>query len=554
MPRHSRWVACHPILITCLFVAFACHAPQARRPNVVMIITDDQGYGDLACHGNPILKTPNIDRLAAQCVELTRFYAMPVCSPTRACLMTGRYNYRTGVVDTYLGRSMMHGDEVTLAEILSDNGYRTGLFGKWHLGDCYPMRPQEQGFGEVLMHRGGGMVQPGDPPGSSYLNPILQHNGKQERATGYCTDVFTDAAIHFIEENRDRPFLCWLATNAPHTPLQVPDDWVKPYRGRGLDDATARVYAMCENIDRNVGRVMETLAKLGLEDDTILVFMTDNGPQQKRFNAGLRGLKGSVYEGGVRVPFFVRWPGRFKGGAKSDRIAAHVDFLPTIAELCALDVPRRPAWDGVSLARLLRGERDPSPERTVYLQWHRGDEPVAFRNAAAVTQRWKLVDGKVLYDLSSDPAEQRDVASQYPDVVASLRKGYEAWFADVTRERRFLPPRIVLGSDRENPVTLTRQDWRGPQADWKPASVGYWEVQVEGPARYDLTVRFGRLKTPGEVHLKLGETSLARTVGAGGEQCVFPDVALAPGAGRLEADVSVDGKPYGAGYVDVLRR
>ena len=303
--------------------------PSERgRPNILLIITDDQGYGDLGSTGNPILKTPNLDRFARQSVRLTQFYVSPVCSPTRASLLTGRYAYRTGVVDTWLGRSMMHTEEVTLAEMLGPAGYKTGIFGKWHLGDNFPMRPGDQGFAESLVLRGGGLGQPGDLPGGNvYVDPVLLRNGKPEQKKGYCADVFTDATMAFVEGNRRSPFFACLAFNTPHEPLsQVPKREHEHYQLADLSakrfftpkgfplpdnlepDKIARVYAMVANIDYNVGRLLKRLETLNLTRDTIVVFLTDNGPAFPRFNAGMRGLKGSVYEGGIRVPCFVRWP------------------------------------------------------------------------------------------------------------------------------------------------------------------------------------------------------------------------------------------------------
>ena len=544
-----------PALLVALVTTIVTQTLSARSPNLVFIITDDQGYGDLACHGNPHLKTPHVDQLAKSGVEFTRFYAQPVCSPTRAGLLTGRHYYRTGVTDTYLGRSMMHNDELTLAEILRNNGYATALFGKWHLGDCYPMRPMEQGFDHALYHRGGGMVQPGDPPGSSYLNPILQLNGKQQpRATGYCTDVFTDAALSFIESNKDKPFLVWLATNAPHTPLEVPAEWVKPFKDKGLDDVTARIYAMVENIDKNVGRVVARLRELNLEDDTILVFMTDNGPQQRRYNADLRGLKGTVYEGGIRVPFFIKYPAKLKAGGKVDQMAWHVDFTPTMLDLCAVQISQPPKFDGISLAPLLLGQTEKLPDRHIVIQWHRGDVPESYKNCAVITPRWKLVNGKELYDLQTDRAEKNDLAKVQPEIVTRLRGEYDKWFAEIIRENRFAPPpRIILGADHENPVTLTRQDWRGSRAGWNPASIGHWEVQVDQAARYDITVRFATLRLPGRVKLTIGEFDMDQPAEIGAADAVFKDVALPAGPARLQAVITVEGKDYGAGYVDVKR-
>lgn len=523
-----------------------------RRPNVVLIITDDQGYGDLGLHGNDKIKTPNLDRLGRESVQLAQFYVMPVCSPTRACLLTGRYNYRTGVVDTYLGRSMMHPDEVTIAEMLRDAGYRTGIFGKWHLGDNYPLRAIDRGFQEALVCTGGGLTQPSDPEGNHYFDPILFRNGKAEKTKGYCTDIFTDAALQFIEQNKDRPFFCYIAYNAPHTPLEVDEAYVAPYRAMGLDDTTAKVYGMVTNIDDNVGRLMEKLRELKLDENTLVIFLTDNGPQQKRYNAGMRGLKGSVYDGGIRVPCFVRWAGTLKPN-KVDRLAAPIDITPTLLEICGARKPAGVHLDGRSLLPLLRGDKVEWADRTLYFQWHRGDEPEPFRACAARSQRWKLVDGKELYDMLADPAETKNVADKYPDIVAQMRAGYEAWFRDVSATRGYAPPRIHLGSPHENPVTLTRQDWRGPRASWNPDGLGHWEVEVAATGVYKITLTLWQDKTPGEAHFQLGDVMLQQSVPAGAATCVFNNVRLQAGQGRLEAWMESQGQTVGVKYVHVER-
>ncbi len=288
-----------------------------RAPNVVLVLTDDQGYGDLACLGNPILQTPNIDSLHRQSLRLTDFHVGPTCAPTRAALMTGRYCNRTGVWHTVMGRSLLRRDEVTMADVFAAGGYRTGVFGKWHLGDNYPYRPQERGFHEVLVHGGGGVGQTPDYWGNRYFDDAYWHNGVPEKQKGYCTDVWFEAALRFIETNRDRPFFAYIATNAPHSPYNVAEKYSGLYAGK--DVPNANFYGMITNIDENVGRLQSKLKALGLEENTILIFMTDNGTaagfQGKRaFNAGMRGNKGSEYDGGHRVPCFIRWPAGGLGG------------------------------------------------------------------------------------------------------------------------------------------------------------------------------------------------------------------------------------------------
>ncbi|RLI67143.1 arylsulfatase, partial [Candidatus Heimdallarchaeota archaeon] len=515
------------------------------------IMTDDQGYGDMGAHGNDKIKTPNLDRFAKESVEFTQFYVCPVCAPTRACLMTGRYNYRTGAVDTYLGRAMMYTDEVTIAENLGRAGYRTGIFGKWHLGDNYPLRSIDQGFQESLVHKGGGIGQPSDPPGNRYFDPILEHNGEDKRFRGYCTDIFTDATIRFIEKNRDRPFFAYLATNAPHTPLQIHDSYVKPYLDMGLDETTAKVYGMVTNIDENMGKLLRRIDELDLAENTIVIFITDNGPQQARYTAGLRGRKGSVYEGGIRVPCFIRWPRKLKAGEKIDRIAGHIDIMPTLLDACGASTPDDVSIDGRSLMPLLEDGAADWPDRTLFFQWHRGDEPELYRACAARNQRYKLVNGEELYDIENDPGEQNDIAGEHPDIVAELREQYENWFKDVSSTRGYAPPRIYLGTPHENPVILTRQDWRGPEAGWGKESLGYWEVNVARSGDYDVTFRMYPTESEGTARFKLGGVSLSHELAEGVSHYTFESVPLSAGEGRLEAWFESNGKRVGVRYVDV---
>jgi len=556
---------------------------RGRQPNVVLIIADDQGYGDLRVHGNPKLDTPNIDRLAREGVQFQSFYVSPVCSPTRASLLTGRYNYRTGVVDTYLGRSLMHPDETTLAEVLSQAGYRTGIFGKWHLGDNYPLRAMDQGFQESLVLNGGGIGQPSDPAGgTSYFDPLLRQNGTWVKTRGYVSDVVTDAAIAFITAHRRQPFFTYLAFNAPHTPLEVPAEKYAKYKGMNLKaedfagpgtpiagnfdpDVTAKVYGMVENLDDNVGRLLATLDKLKLTDRTVVMFMTDNGPQQPRYNAGMPRLKGTVHEGGIRVPLFVRWPGVFQPRTV-DRIAAHIDVMPTLLDVSGAGGSRALKFDGVSLVPLLRGEGADWPDRTLFFQWHRGDTPELHRAFAARSQRYKIVQplgngenklpptfGFELYDMADDPLQQRNVAPEHPEIVTRMTNQYEAWFRDVTGGRDYTDrgiARIVIGSPRENPVRLTRQDWRGPQAAWTATSLGYWEVDVRRAGVYDVTMRFAELTRPGTISFAHGGNTLQKEVPAGAVSAIFNRVRLTRGAGRLESWVTQEDRRIG--MLDVI--
>jgi arylsulfatase A-like enzyme len=508
-----------------------------NQPNIVIIIMDDLAWGDLACHGNPYTSTPNLDTLYGQSSHMTRYCSGPLCTPARASLMTGRYHQRTRAIDTYLGRSMIDPDEITLPQVLGDAGYVTGIFGKWHLGDCYPMRPIDMGFDTAVVHRGGGIAQPGDHPDNfgreSYFDPVLNIDGVNQRVEGYCTDIFADSAMAFIEktrtENPEQPFFAYLATNAPHSPFQIADEWVQPYLEMGINETHARVYGMVENIDWNVGRVLDKLDALGIADDTVVIYTSDHGPcpsandktappdKRIRFNGGLRGLKGQMYEGGVRVPSFWRWNGHFAAGRDIDVITSPIDILPTLASISGASLPKQ--VDGNDLASLLNGASSLDADRNIFMQWHRGDEPVRYRNYAVITQQYKLYrphedQRDELYDILNDPFEQQDVASEHPDVVATLRTDYEQWFSDVssTRPDNYAPPRIVIGTQHETTTTLTRQDWRIHGEDgWDDVHQGHWEIHNPQTADYQVEVRFSRRLDDGTVRLSFGNETFSQS-------------------------------------------
>jgi len=557
---------------------------KAKKPNVIVIITDDQGHGDLGFHGNPVIKTPNLDKFARQSVRMKNFYVSPVCAPTRSSLMTGRYNYRTGVVDTFVGRAMMHPDEVTIAEILRALGYRTGIFGKWHLGDCYPLRAMDQGFEESLVLKGGGIGQPSDPPGGeSYFNPILQHNGKAVKKEGFITDVLTDAALDYIGKNKDNPFFCYVAFNAPHGPLEVPKksyeqykDKIKltdfpkfgfPIEGKVNLDETAKIYGMVTNIDDNIGRLLAALEKLGIADDTIVIFLTDNGPQQPRYNSGMRGRKASVFEGGTRVPFFVRWNNGLKGDRDIDRIAAHIDITPTLVEICSGKMPKDRTIDGVSLHSLWLGESIDWPARSLFFQWHRGDVPQMYRACAVRNQRYRLVqpDGVqekskidtskwLLFDIQNDPYETKNLAADNADVIAKMKKEYETWFKDVESTRKFAHPRIVVGSDKELVTTLTRQDWRSNDGNWTPKSTGHWDLQVEKAGKFDVACHVVAPAAQGATfRVKVGDQVYSKKIEAGGKSATMPGIELPAGPVRLEAILVEGDSTRGMRFVEVRK-
>ncbi len=500
-----------PLLALCVHGRAALARPAGRpvAPNVILIVTDDQGYGDVGAHGNRMLSTPHLDRLHAESVRLTNFHVDPTCSPSRSALLSGRYSTRTGVWHTIMGRSLMDPGEETLAEVFAAGGYRTGLFGKWHLGDNAPLRPQDQGFERAVWHHGGGVGQGPDHWGNDYFDDTYDVDGEWRSFDGYCTDVWFREALAFIEAQDERPFFAYLSTNAPHGPYLVDESYVRPYLEAGVPPTLAQFYGMIANIDENIGRLRARLEQTGLADDTLIVFLTDNGTAAgharregeegtwEGFNAGMRGHKGSPYEGGHRVPFFAHWPagglGGLGGGRDIDALSAHIDVLPTLAQLCGLKRSGARHLDGVSLAVALRGEAPAPAGRTLFVHSQRVEVPRKWRQSAVMTERFRLVDGRELYDVLEDPGQTRDLAQEHPARVTALRARYEAWWASLSQPLGETV-RIHLGGV-ENPASLMSHDWhtedRGTPWHQNHVRNGYvgngpWAVDVQRAGEYEL--------------------------------------------------------------------
>lgn len=441
--RELQGVASWLSLVICVFVPALSAAAQGfpERPNVVLVITDDQGYGELACHGNPQIRTPNLDALHAESVRFTAFYVSPTCAPTRAALLTGRHEFRSGVTHTILQRERLALQAVVLPQLLQQAGYQTGIFGKWHLGDEAPYRPAQRGFAESFIHGAGGIGQSydgscGDFPGNSYFNPWVLHNEQVVPTTGYCTDVFFSQAIEWIESQGEGPFFAMIATNAPHSPLICPPEYQEPYEAAGLPEKLAAYFGMITNIDDNIGRLLAKLDELQLAEDTLVIFMTDNGhTPPATFNAGMRGTKGTPYEGGTRVPLFLRMPGVLPKGEDIDALTAHVDLFPTLVELTGAELPAEVSLDGRSLLPLLTDPHAEWPER--YLMTHLGRWPTGkaadskFAHCSVRTSRFRLVNNAELYDIAHDPGETTNVIDQHPEVVAQIRAAYDQWWSEV---------------------------------------------------------------------------------------------------------------------------
>ncbi len=585
------------LLATIATVTARPNLVAAEKPNVVIVMTDDQGYGDLSCLGNPILKTPKIDELFAQSVRLKDYHVAPTCSPTRCAFLTGHWTNRTGVWHTIMGRSMLRENEITMGQVFKDNGYATGMFGKWHLGDNYPYRPEDRGFTEVMRHGGGGVGQTPDYWDNAYFDGSYWHNGEPTPVKGFCTDVFFDYAKQFIKDSKDsgKPFLAYIATNAPHGPMHSPVGYSEPYQDQGKN--LANFYGMIANIDDNVGKLRQFLADQGLTENTIFIFTTDNGTSSghRVFNAGMRGNKGSEYDGGHRVPFFMHWPaGDLDEARDVEPITAYVDVLPTLIDLCKITPPSGVKFDGRSIAQLIYGESDKAwPDRILVTDSQRVKDPIKWRKSSVMTTRWRLINGKELYDIKADPSQTTDIAEAHPDVVSKLTGFYEDWWTEL--EPTFSnATSIYLGHPDANPVTLTSHDWiTTGSTPWNQAHIrkavtgkkntGFWYVKVVEDGTYEVRLRrwpqeadlpidaplakgapvpgVDAFRTAAGVSikankatLKIGDVSESGSVPAGAKEVKF-EVELRAGTTQMEALFeTADGKTYGAYYAYVTKK
>ena len=519
-----------PVAAAVAAAVAGCGPPDPPpRPNVVLFLADDQGWGDLSLHGNVNVRTPHIDALARDGAAFDRFFVSPVCSPTRAELLTGRYHVRSGVRGTSAGGERLDLDETTLAELFQRAGYATGAFGKWHNGSQPPYHPNARGFDEFYGFTSGHW--------GNYFDPPLEHNGSIVRGNGYVTDDFTDRAIRFIENHRNEPFFVWVAYNTPHSPMQVPDRWWARFKDGDLArrhrdperehlDHTRAALAMVENIDWNVGRLTGRLAELGLADDTIVVYLTDNGPNGWRWNGGMKGRKGSTDEGGVRSPFFVRWPPAIEAGTVVDRIAGAIDLLPTLAELAGIPYATAHPIDGLSLQPLLEpgaGAAGEWPERHLVSHW-RGRTSVR-------GQQYRLDHEGSLFDIAADPGQRHDIAAERPEAAARLAAVRTAWIAEVLPELPDEDDRpFPIGHPEHDSTHLPARDGtahgaierssRYPNDSWftnwtSPDDAIAWDVEVLAGGRFEVVLyttcaeddagalielRLGEQATSGRIH------------------------------------------------------
>ncbi|MEN0050146.1 MAG: arylsulfatase [Bacteroidota bacterium] len=510
-----------------LLSLFACNLTKktaketSKRPNIILIMTDDQGYGDLGIHGNENIQTPHLDQLSRESVNFSNFHVGTTCAPTRAGLMSGVNCNRTGTWHTVIGRSFLSTRFPTIAEQLQENGYQTAIFGKWHLGDNYPFRPQDRGFQEVLIHGGGGVGQTPDYWNNDYFDDTYFHNGEPKKFEGYCTDIWFREATKYMEEKskKNEPFFCYISTNAPHGPHHVAQKYIDLYKENEAV-VNPNFYGQITNIDDNIGKLETQLEELGLKENTILIFMTDNGTSAgarfdkeryvtKGYNAKMRGQKGSEYEGGHRVPLFMRFPESMKIEKKTfEELVNYTDIAPTLLDV--LDLPKDHFFDGNSIKELLtKGKQADLEDRIVIVDTQRKETPKKWKNASVMQNTWRLVNNKELYNLTDDPSQRKNIIEAHPEKAQQLSVAYETWWEglqkDIAQENR-----IIIGSKEENPTLLTAHDWRTTQSPpWHQQHIragkvdnAHWYLEVAQAGDY----RIRLYRWPPELAQAMDET------------------------------------------------
>lgn len=510
-------------------LAYSAHAEKtsakkSKKPNVILIMTDDQGYGEIGRHGNDLIQTPNLDILYDESVRLTNFHTDATSAPTRAALMTGRFSRRVGVIHTTMGRDNLRADEVTMADVFSENGYKTAMFGKWHLGTNYPLRPMYRGFDETVYFQGGSINQLNDYWDNDRMNDTYLHNGEPQKHEGFCTDVFFSEAMDFMTENKDEPFFIYLPTSTPHMPFNTVKEWDQYYLDKGLVEQHARFFATINRIDMNVGLLREFLKESGLDENTIIIFTTDNGSTYPRyFNAGMRAEKGNMYEGGHRVPMFLHIPNKVQKTKPKDvtQLTAHIDILPSLMELCGLESDSPKELDGRSFMPLVESDKAQLEDRILYLDQQRTHFPVKWRKFVMMTEQWRLVNNvnlydpaKIeLYDIKKDPGQKTNVAAEYPNIVDSLSKAYEVYWDEFKKDDdKYGFTRPILGTPHQKEIELRAIDLLAEggsqelvaQNDVRSGrnANGCWFINVAKEGTY----RFELRRWPKEINLGIRDT------------------------------------------------
>lgn len=494
-----------PYLVTLTFFPLLLTScmEESHKPNVIIIVTDDQGWGDIESHGNEYVNTPSLNQLKKESVSFERYYVSPLCAPTRASLLTGKYHARTGTIGVTKGLERMNTEEVTLAEAFKENGYRTGIFGKWHNGEHYPENPLGQGFDRFVGFCAGHW--------NNYFNTEIQDQSSMVQFKGYLPDFLTQKAIEFINLEQKKPFFCYIPFNTPHTPHQVPDELFDKYKSKGLSDELAAIYGMVENMDGNVGKILDLLKENALEENTILIFMSDNGPNGVRFNGGMKGKKGQVHEGGVRSPLFIKWDGSLQAGKVVKQLAAHIDIFPTLIDLCDLKMSSTPSFDGSSLREFLKSD-PPVSEREIYsLVTYdlNSDNTVPDQPGALRTNNFRWVKEKnayQLYDMLNDPLQKVNLVDSLPEIHRVLQKKYDAWFLKATDSTDVASRTVIpVGFDNVSEINL-----QAPQAtfdgsvrffeghgwandwltSWKKGNQICWKVDATKEKEYTISLKY----------------------------------------------------------------
>ena len=464
-------------------------AEDADKPNIILVMPDDVGYGDYACLGSPIMKTPSVDAFKKQSLLLTEFHVSPTCAPTRAALLSGRHEFKNGVTHTIYERERMSLDTFTLPQMLKTAGYTTGIFGKWHLGDEEEYRPENRGFDEVYTHGGGGIGQTypgscGDAPGNTNINPALWHNGKWVKTTGYCTDLFFDQSIKWMDAKRkeEQPFFAYVSLNAAHSPHVLPEEYYKHYLGKPqVNEKMAKFFGMIENVDTNFGKLIEKIDEWGIADNTLVIYLgSDNGGTlgHKIYNADRRGTKGRPYQGSTRVPCFFRWPnGNIPADMDRDALTSGTDIYPTLAAIAGAELSDevKQQVEGLSLLPLLKNPKAEWPYRTLVHhvgRWEKGKaEDLKYTTCSIQDDRFALVNNKELYDLKVDPGEQKNVISKHPEVVEKLRAAYEKWWMETQP--------FMVNEDAMGPTMNPMKELYWAQFGGEPDSRMKWQMKPD---------------------------------------------------------------------------
>ncbi len=533
---------------------------MSSKPNIILVITDDLGYEDVGYNGSTLVNTPHLDKMAEEGVAMNRFYVAPVCSPTRAGLLTGRYHYRTGVTNVGSCGDRIKGSETTIADVLSSAGYATAIYGKWHLGDNYPMRPMDKGFQEAIVHGGCCLKR------EYYFDPVLSHNGKDTQYSGYCMDVYTDLALDFARRSAEagKPFFTYLATNTPHVPLAVGEEYSSRFKKMGIDEKVAIYLGMVENIDYNMGRIFDGLKDLGIDDNTLVVFLSDHGrenPDVKKYDQRdqfLRGKKADVYEGGIKSPCVFRWPGKLAPNRRVDALTCYVDMMPTLLAVAETPKPRELNLDGIDMMPMLQ-EKVKEREGNIIIQWHQGMVPQMNRSFTVMGQKYKLAQaeggfhkiGKFLggqydyelFDIENDPYEQHNIASEHPERVAEMRKEYEEWFWEVIRELGPDPELSTVGTPHENPVKITSV-YVDQYQDKEPFHLtGEYPTRIAQDGIYHVKVFFREpLKKGAEVQFVFNEIDARHTATGDAEFFDFGKLKIAAGEDWMYARATNPGE------------